>query len=82
MTRLQVQSRSMAAREMVQNNSCSKAKISSVTQLFHIFLERILSDALEEHDGNVNIGGRNTTNLRFVDGIDALAERARTRGPI
>ena len=33
-----------------------------------------MSDALEEHDGNVSIGGRNITNLRFADGIDALAE--------
>ena len=31
-------------------------------------------DALEEHDGKVNIGGRNITNLRFADDIDALAE--------
>ena len=37
--------------------------------LFNIFLERIMSDALEEHDGKVSIGGRNIT-----DDIDALAE--------
>ena len=42
--------------------------------LFSIFLERIMSDALEEHDGKVSIGGRNITNLRFADDIDALAE--------
>ena len=42
--------------------------------LFNIFLERIMSDALEEHDGTVSIGGRNITNLRFADDIDALAE--------
>ena len=33
-----------------------------------------MSDALEEHGGKVSIGGRNITNLRFADGIDALAE--------
>ena len=44
------------------------------TTLFNIFLERIMSDALEEHDGKVCIGGRNITNLRFADDIDALAE--------
>ena len=38
--------------------------------LFNIFLERIMSDALEEHDGKVSIGGRNITNLRFADDID------------
>ena len=34
-----------------------------------------MSDALEEHDGKVSIGGRNITNLRFADGVDALAEK-------
>ena len=33
-----------------------------------------MSDALEEHDGEVSIGGRNITNLWFADDIDALAE--------
>ena len=33
-----------------------------------------MSDALEEHDGKVSIGGRNITNLRFADDIDVLAE--------
>ena len=42
--------------------------------LFNIFLLRIMSDALEEHDEKVSIGGRNITNLRFADDIDALAE--------
>ena len=41
---------------------------------FNIFLERIMSDALEEHGGKVSIGGRNISNLRFADDIDALAE--------
>ena len=42
--------------------------------LFNIFLERIMFDALEEHDGKVGIGGRTIANLRFADDIDALAE--------
>ena len=42
--------------------------------LFNSFLERIMSDALKEHDGKVNTGGRNITNLRFADDIDSLAE--------
>ena len=33
-----------------------------------------MSDALEEHDGKVSIGGRNITDLRFADDIGALAE--------
>ena len=39
-----------------------------------------MSDALEEHDGMVSIGGRNITNLRFADDdIDALAEEEQER---
>ena len=33
-----------------------------------------MSDAPEEHDGKVSIDGRNITNLRFADGINALAQ--------
>ena len=33
-----------------------------------------MADALEDHDGKVSIGGKNITNLRFADDIDALAE--------
>uniref|UniRef100_A0A3Q2YQH1 Reverse transcriptase domain-containing protein n=1 Tax=Hippocampus comes TaxID=109280 RepID=A0A3Q2YQH1_HIPCM len=41
--------------------------------LFNIFVERIMNDALEDHEGTVSIGGRTITNLRFVDDIDGLA---------
>ena len=41
--------------------------------LFNIFLERIMTDALEDHEGSVSTSGRTTTNLRFADDIDALA---------
>ena len=41
--------------------------------LFNIFLERIMTDALENHEGSVSTGGRTITNLRFADDIDALA---------
>ena len=40
--------------------------------LFIIFLERIMTDALEDHQGTVSIGGRTITNLRFADDIDGL----------
>ena len=50
---------------MVQNNSCSKARVSSVTQSLHFLLE---------HDGKVSIGGKNIIILRFADNIVALAE--------
>ena len=42
--------------------------------LFNIFLERIVTDALDDHEGTVGIGGRTITNLRFAGDIDGLAE--------
>ena len=41
--------------------------------LFNIFLERIMTEALEDHEGTVSTGVRTITNLRFADGIDGLA---------
>ena len=32
-----------------------------------------MTDALEDHEGTVSIGGRAITNLRFADDIDGLA---------
>ena len=41
--------------------------------LFNIFQERVTTNALEDHEGTVTIGGRTITNLRFADNIDDLA---------
>ena len=41
--------------------------------LFNIFLERIMTNTLEDHEGTVSIGGRTIINLRFADDIDGLA---------
>ena len=40
--------------------------------LFRSFLDRIMTDALEDHEGTVSIGGRTITNLRFADDINGL----------
>ena len=32
-----------------------------------------MADALEDHEGTVNIGGRTITNVRLADDIDGLA---------
>ena len=40
--------------------------------VFNIFLERIMTDALEDHEGTFSIGCRTVTNLRFADDIDGL----------
>ena len=47
--------------------------MSALPTLFSIFLERIMTDALEDHEGTVSTGGRTITNLRFADDIDGLA---------
>ena len=47
--------------------------MSSVTHPSSTFFSNG-SDAQEEHVGKVSIGGRNITNLRFANDIDALAE--------
>ena len=41
--------------------------------LFNIFLDRIMEDVFEGHEGTVSIGGRTVINLRFADYIDGLA---------
>ena len=41
--------------------------------LFDIFLERIMTDALDDHEGTVSIRGRTSTILCFADDIDGSA---------
>ena len=48
--------------------------------LFNIFLERIICEALDDHDGRVSIGGRLITNFRFADVIVVNAEEEEDAG--
>ena len=49
--------------------------MSSVTHPFQqFFLEQVMSDTLDEHDGKVSISDRHITNLRFANDTDSLAE--------
>ena len=41
--------------------------------LFSIFLERIVTDASEDHEGTVSIGGRTITNLRLADDTNGFS---------
>ena len=41
--------------------------------LFNIFLERILIDAFEDHEGTVSLGGITITNRRYAGDTDGLA---------
>ena len=41
--------------------------------LFNIFLENIISEALQTFNGTVYVGGRNISNWRFADDIDLMA---------
>ena len=40
--------------------------------LINIVLDRVMTDAFEDHVGTVSIGGRTVTNLSFADYIDGL----------
>ena len=41
--------------------------------LFKIFMDRVMTEALEDHESTISTGGKTTTNLRFADDIDGLA---------
>ena len=56
---------------MVQNSSRRKARTSSVTHPLQHFSR---TDHVRCPGRTLCIGGRNITNLRFADDIDALAE--------
>ena len=48
--------------------------------LFNIFQERIMCEALDDHEGSVSIGGRLITNFRFADDIVVNAEEDEEAG--
>ena len=48
--------------------------------LFNTFLERIMCEALDDHEGSVSIGGRLITNLRFANDIVVNAEQEEKAG--
>ena len=50
--------------------------------LFIIFLEWIMSEALEEHALKISIGGRNIMNLQFADAEEEQALEALVESPI
>ena len=54
-------------------NRVKKGCLLSPT-LFNIYIEQIMSDALEEHDGKASISSRNIINLQFAKDIDAVAD--------
>ena len=47
-----------------------------------VFLERIMSEALDDHGGSVSIGGRLITNFRFADDIVVNAEEEEEAGAL
>ena len=74
MTRPLVQFSSTAAQETGSEQQLeSDRNVYSHPLLFNKFLERIMTGALEDHEGTVSIGGRTITNLHFADDIDGFA---------
>ena len=54
--------------------------MSALTNLFNIFVERIICEALDDHEGSIIIGGRLITNFRFADDIVVNAEEKEEAG--
>ena len=48
--------------------------------LFNIFLERIMCEVFDDHEGSVSIGGRLITNFRFADDIVVNADEEEKDG--
>ena len=48
--------------------------------VFNIFLERIVCETLDDHEGSVSIGGQLITNFRFADDIVVNAEEEEEAG--
>ena len=57
---------------MVQNRIWKGCLLAPT--LFNIYIQWIMSDALEEHNGKVSISSRNIINLQFAEDLDAVAE--------
>ena len=50
----------------------SQTRMSAFNFSFNIILDKIMTDALADHEASVRIGGRTITNLSFADDIDAF----------
>ena len=48
--------------------------MSTLTNPLNVFLERIMCEALDDHECSVSIGGRLITNFHFADDIVVNAE--------
>ena len=48
--------------------------------VFNIFLDRIMCEALDDHEGSVSIGGRLITIFRFADDIVVNTEEEKEVG--
>ena len=60
-------------RRLVPNNSWSPTGMSALTHLLQHISGKVMTDALEDHEGTASNGGRTITNLRCADDIDGLA---------
>ena len=83
MTRPSVHSCSMAAQENGSERlleSRSSTRVSTLTNPPKHFQERIMCEALDDHEGSVSIGGRLITNFRFAEDIVVNAEEEEEAG--
>ena len=57
---------------MVSHISWSSSGVPALPNFLQIFLEDIMTHALENYNGTSSIGGRQITNLHFADDIDGI----------
>ena len=48
------------------NNTVLSTIYSIYLVLFHIFMEQIMQDTLQNHKSTISVGGREISNLRFA----------------
>ena len=66
------QSSTMHLLESGSNKCWSETRVPTIPMLIYVFLERIMTDALDGHVGTVSIGGGLLTSLRFLYDIEGL----------
>ena len=57
---------------MVSHISWSSSGVPAPPAIFNIFLEDIMTHALDNYNDTISIGGRQITNLRFADDIHGI----------
>ena len=81
LNRLQPQAEEIIAEEQAGFRAGrSTTRVSTRTNPLNIFLEIMMCEALDDHEGSISIGGRLIINFRFADDIVVNAEEGEEAG--